>query len=1044
MNPTTHIRRRSARLLRAWGLIVLLAPAGAGAQTRFTIVGEEQTWASLFGAGSDYVAAQAVAGPTKPVVMAGNFDTAVLFPADTSLFLSATAGAGSVFAGVLDYDAADSRWEAGLVPQQVDKLEPKSLLVGSTPTAKLLDLAVVDRGEYYLTGLINDGTSFQNRNGTNFSLTAAAMGLLQRGWVALGNSGTFSSAHQVDPTLQPKALSTDPAGGFLVIVGQERDAAMADFDGDDARVHRYTLPLPAQGIPLPVPGSIGDSALDATELSEVAVTADGRTWVGGTKSGVGKLGGTTDVWLAEADFANDQMTDDFRAGSEGTDRLYAMERGAHGEVFVAFTVSGRDVSFGSLTYDLDTAPVPVALSTHAFVGMIKSDGTPGWLSPLGLSQVAGGQLVPADLSVDAAGHVHVAMQGAGNWLIEGIAQNLTGAGQITVNGKGRVIDFTATPTLGTANTGAVPDLENRLVLGRTGTQSAFSTLESIAVPQTSHFIRWIDPSLPGNTIAALSALVTASGGQVHNELDYAAYDTVGVGAWLTPDQLRVLGNNPVIMIMADPLIISPDEGGFGEVADPGWGLARLFDPYLVEADEPSASYYFPSGQVTGDPSPTAPKRVRVYVIDKGLAAVEPFVFENLPGQGGLPIVFDGVNGLNVDALVHPVQDGESVADTTSNHPRQVVNLLAAANLGAAAGTAMEIIPTDMYSGASPQQGNSLTYASYVSHAILECLSDAVVRDFSENLPTMIVLASSGQDPLDQVGIGGAIDQALAQGVPVVISAGNSLVPKQAGTFVPAMHGDKNGVITVGATAFNANPPAKPTLAQLNPLYANGNIDNSGQIISLYAPGGSVDTGFGAASGTSFSCALVAGLAATYLSQHPAATPAEVEAALVQLSVRDKTRNLNLARGACAFGAWLYREGLGDQASGPELDFENDADEDGDSDFWEFLGSSDPTDDGSRAKVPVDFTLNGKVANLSAWLPHAVVDSGSVLQDGCWSLPVTLQVGDNLVQWLEPEPDLITIGPVIDGLRELRFTLDLEAYSEDRCFLRFDFAEPASP
>ena len=34
------------------------------------------------------------------------------------------------------------------------------------------------------------------------------------------------------------------------------------------------------------------------------------------------------------------------------------------------------------------------------------------------------------------------------------------------------------------------------------------------------------------------------------------------------------------------------------------------------------------------------------------------------------------------------------------------------------------------------------------------------------LPTMIVLASSGQDPLDQVGIGGALDQALVQGVTV--------------------------------------------------------------------------------------------------------------------------------------------------------------------------------------------------------------------------------------------------------------------------------------
>jgi subtilisin family serine protease len=330
----------------------------------------------------------------------------------------------------------------------------------------------------------------------------------------------------------------------------------------------------------------------------------------------------------------------------------------------------------------------------------------------------------------------------------------------------------------------------------------------------------------------------------------------------------------------------------------------------------------------------------------------------------------------------------------------------------------------------------------VSHAILECLSDAVVRDLTNNLPTMIVIASSGQDPQDQVGIGGAIDQALAQGVPVILSAGNSVVAAQAGTFVPAMHGDKDGVITVGATAFNPDPPANPTLADLNPLYKNGNSDISGQVISLHAPGGGVDSGFGAASGTSFSCALVAGLAATYLSQHPAATPAEVEQALVMMSVRDTARNLNLARSACAFGAWLYRGGLGERASGPELDFEIDSDGDGDSDFWEFLGSSDPTDDGSRAKVPLDFTLNGKVATLSAWLPHPVVHQGSLLRDGCWSLPVMLEIGDDLEDWQRPPPDLITTGAVIGGLQELRFSIDLEAYSEDRCFLRFDFADPS--
>ena len=90
-----------------------------------------------------------------------------------------------------------------------------------------------------------------------------------------------------------------------------------------------------------------------------------------------------------------------------------------------------------------------------------------------------------------------------------IPRSSTGAGQLTLNGKGRVMDGSATPSLGTPSAGAVPALGSRLVLGRSGVQSAIASLESVDTPQTSHFIRWVDPNLPGHTAAALAKLVTS-------------------------------------------------------------------------------------------------------------------------------------------------------------------------------------------------------------------------------------------------------------------------------------------------------------------------------------------------------------------------------------------------------------------------------------------------------------------------------------------------------------------------------------------------------
>ncbi len=607
MNPPPTERPGARNRLRAIAFVsAAIVPSGVLAAPHLTIVDQQQTWNSAIGISSEYLAARAVPGPTKPVVMAGRFDLEVSFPGPAPWILIGSPGVDSVFAGILDHDGSD--WTVSS-PTQIDKLEPRSVLPIFSPTSELRDLAVVDRSDYYLTGIIGEGTFFRNRNGTDFLLTPDSTGLPQRGFLARGGNGTFTSAHYTDLTMQPRALATNPAGTSLVIVGQERDNGAGDFEGTDAKIHCYSLPLPPSGTPLPAPDTISDSQLQNTALFEV-VLGSSNVFIGGTRSG--GLGGSQDVWLARADFAANQIVKPFLAGSESLDNLTKMERGPNEEIYVAFTVRGRQVSFGNrLNFDLDAASA-ASSSTHAFVGRISPSGVPEWLTPLGLSQAGGSVLEAVDLSIDEAGNTYVTVQGTGAWLIEGVSETLTDPGQITLSTTGRVLDFTALPAVDTARAGAVPDLENRLVFGETGGQSSFATLEAGAVQQDSYVVRWKRPSVgTGRTIEALSALVTQRGGQVHLAANFIEHGYVAVSAYLTRRQVNDLQLNLELDTSADPVTVGPDAAACGEVSNPGWALARLFNPSVVNVTDPSVLYRYPSAFVTAA-SPVH-RKVRVYV-----------------------------------------------------------------------------------------------------------------------------------------------------------------------------------------------------------------------------------------------------------------------------------------------------------------------------------------------------------------------------------------------------------------------------------------------
>jgi subtilisin family serine protease len=124
----------------------------------------------------------------------------------------------------------------------------------------------------------------------------------------------------------------------------------------------------------------------------------------------------------------------------------------------------------------------------------------------------------------------------------------------------------------------------------------------------------------------------------------------------------------------------------------------------------------------------------------------------------------------------------------------------------------------------------------------------------------------------------AVRNSIASGVPYTVAAGGSAT--DAGNFSPARVVE---ALTIGASDM------RDCLAPST---------NRGAVVDMFAPGVNIvgpvstdDSAFATFSGSSFSAAHVAGAAGIYLEEHPAASAAEVSAALVGASTQDRLCNV---------------------------------------------------------------------------------------------------------------------------------------------------------
>lgn len=251
---------------------------------------------------------------------------------------------------------------------------------------------------------------------------------------------------------------------------------------------------------------------------------------------------------------------------------------------------------------------------------------------------------------------------------------------------------------------------------------------------------------------------------------------------------------------------------------PSWGLDRI-DQQSKTLD---STYNYP---VDGG------KGVRVYVVDTGVAATNP--------------EFDGRMLPGFDAL------GENLASTDCHgHGTHVAGTVAGTKFGVA--KAASIVPVRVLgcSGSGSTSG------------ILKAL-DWILANHPAGTPALVSMSIGGGG---QALFNAGVKKVFDAGILPVVAAGNSNA--DACKYSPSGTPE---ALTVGASDVNDN---------------RASYSNFGDCVDVFAPGSNIVSASAAnpagslsLNGTSMATPHVTGLAALYLAQNPAATPAQVVSAI---------------------------------------------------------------------------------------------------------------------------------------------------------------------
>lgn len=948
------------------------------------LTAKEWTWQQAIGAtsGDDSKFTSIVAVPGGPggssqVYVVGNYEMGFSFDSTGAGPGQATAAIGDAGGTVVRRsEDAGGDW-------QTDWLAAAS----APSTMQIHDVAAApDGATVFVCGRFENEIRFTNA-GSNLANPARSLapGGGEHGFLAWldAASGDWIGS-SVTPGIIPRGLVVDPDGG-VILSGPDLIATKMQLGG----VVEWAT----------------SSDPDTSNWKDIEASADPADPFVYVLTRELNPASEENVVLTQIDRQTGAVTWTRRMGGPGDDIPGGLAVSHNGHARVAFTVEGGQGSF-----DGQPVSVPGAAGTQqTLVARVRPDGHAAWVTPVGSADPQS-SFSFTDMVVDPIGNTWAAGILNGAWTSFGEGDTFDGdangsnddimyftndAVMIAIDGRGEVFEFHRSGGLSTEVPKAIaaPDPDTIVMAGfYLGFDTIFGSLPELDDRGNYGAFCAVARAGPGQQLVRVRpnpGVVDPIGLRyiksklwqlgVRSYVDFEnGDDGTVVSAKVSAAGIADLQQDPNLIVEVEAQLSVN-----GVTPDAGWGLARLNDGGTTAPPSQVQPYVFPETDDT----------VILYLVDTAVSNPNNW--------------FDGNTNVTVEDSILIRGAGDPTESSEFEHGTRMLSMIAGPETGVALGTDIRVINYDIY------PNGSTTTSALMAKAVIEAVQHH--QNDTSGDPGVVCIASSSESGATSPTLEAAVDLAIAEGLVVVVSAGNE--GEDVDDYIPASYGSDAGVICVGGSDQNN---------------ARLSISNYGTAIDLFAPGlavrnlrfsNPVSGYYDEMTGTSASTALAAAAAAVEFSRDTLLTPSGVESALVAGLYDDTVDVLQVAPLTIIFGDWSELHGL------VPLSPSDDADNDGIPNLLEYFHGCDPTKaGGSMCSSSVD-TATGKLS-ISFPVSNELFDSNDpyVLLDGtAWEVELSC----DLVTWSTATGTLTWGTPGAD-ITPVSFET---SQSYDACFLR---------